>query len=441
MPSLGQGIGDGVVVADRRDERVLLFDTTQPRWWVVHERELQNPTERRGLVRRLKSDAPPCRDTETPSQYYLIYKLTDKCNYTCSYCYDRSFTRKRNAIKRNAAVREYLSRLSETSPGSEVNILFHGGEPLLEFDEIQDVVRYASEFTELRTGFSLQTNVSLLDRTKFDFLRVHRVGLSVSVDGVGAGPNWLRQNSYDPDCYGFLLRKIDEIQDLTAGSMGLLMTIGAHNVATAANDILQAQRDGFRSVSFSLMHEIDQNTQPAAASEVETVYETLMDQVVAGELSALAVWPLIELLEISLFGRGSSFCSTSPCGAGRNLTSILPSGEIAPCDSLFSADFVFADHDAYALGKSNSAAFRDLLKRDTSTLSACQTCDVLQFCNGTCPGNALLSEGAVNTVAPAECDLHYRLTRLAAWRLAERGDALLGYVRRHVEARRGSGGA
>ena len=443
MPTLEQGIGDGIFVADYRDERALLFDTTQPRWWVVNEKEVQSVAGRDALVRRLRSDAPPRRNNASRPQYYAIYKLTDRCNYTCSYCYDRNFTRKRDSLKRNRAVRDYLLQLSQASPESDVTILFHGGEPLLEFDEIRDVVRFSSELTGLRITFSLQTNVSLLDRAKFDFLREHRVGLSVSVDGVGAGPNQLRQNGYDPDCYRLLLRKIAEIPDLAPGSVGLLMTIGAHNVATAASDIVQAQRDGFRSVSFSLMHKIDQGTQPAAPSEIVELYGTLMDGVVAGELTGLAAWPLIELLEISLFGRGNSFCSTSPCGAGRNLISILPSGEIAPCDSLFSADFMFAGHDAYSLGKSDSAAFRDLLERSTSTLVVCQTCDVRQFCNGTCPGNALLSEGTVKAVAPGECDLHYRLARMVAWRLAEPGDleALLAYLRRHVDARRGFGGA
>jgi uncharacterized protein len=444
MPTLNQPVGLGIAVAGYSGGKIALFDTTQPRWWVVNEEDLpsasQNADEVLAFAKRLRSfggQLSPDPQESEPRQFYIIYKLTDRCNFSCTYCYDRNFTRKLDKSRRDETVRAYLAQLNRHQPGALVSVLFHGGEPFLEFAEIESLLDFGSHLANLRLAYSVQTNASLLNQARFDVLHAHGVGLCFSVDGVEATTNRLRINRYDPNCYDLIKTKIAEIVGLEHDRVGLLFTIGAHNVANVFNSIVQVQSDGFRSVSFSFMHEIDQHTVSAKPEQISGLYARLAEGVLDGRFTSIAIWPLIDWLMKLTFARSLSMCNASPCGAGRQLVTILPSGEVSPCDSLFSDKFLFDDLDAYERARGQSEAFRTLLARRTDGLVDCAECDVRQFCNGTCPGNAALAKGRIDAVNDNECAVHYSIIRDLVWLLADSvtGPKLLAYARQHIVQR------
>ena len=138
------------------------------------------------------------------------------------------------------------------------------------------------------------------------------------------------------------------------------------------------------------MHEIDCDTVPATPKQITALYVQLMDAIIDGKVKSVAIWPLIDwIMSGHIRGRSNSICNASPCGAGRGLIAILPSGELSPCDSLFSDQFIFPDIDKYEQGRISSVPFQELLRRSTDNLLDCQVCDVRRFCNGTCPGSVL----------------------------------------------------
>ena len=447
MPTLTQPLADGVFAADYRDARTVLFDTTSPRWWVVDSEVFRKASasraEAESFVSTLRNSGQPTVQIQQvlpPKSFYVIYKLTDKCNFGCTYCYDRNFTRKLDPEKRNQTVRNYLTQLQQNNPGAAVNILFHGGEPLLEFQEITDLLAFGETLRGIKIAYSLQSNASLLDQEKVGLLRSHSVGLCFSVDGVQASDNILRVNNYNPNCYELIKRKIRQV-GLATDCVGLLFTIGAHNVTTVCESIKRAEEDGFTSISFSFMHDIDRATVPATPEQVSLLYKDLIMRVAAGDFLSIAVWTLIDWILRLTFGHATSVCNASPCGAGRSLISILPNGEVSPCDSLFSDEFIFKDVESYEKGRTLAQPFVDLLQRHTDTLVDCSSCDVRRFCNGTCPGSAALSSGTVKSVNANECAIHYSLIKEIVWMLADStaGPRLLNYARHHTDRRRSMG--
>ena len=73
---------------------------------------------------------------------YLILKITNKCNLNCIYCYnadkneikDMDFKTAKNSI-------DYI--LSDDA--DKLKIQFTGGEPLLNFDLIEKVIKYCNK--------------------------------------------------------------------------------------------------------------------------------------------------------------------------------------------------------------------------------------------------------------------------------------------------------
>ena len=122
----------------------------------------------------------------------LIVKLSSRCNLACTYCYeyfsgDDSWKRAPktmampvvNALGRR--VREYCSHANV----AELNIVFHGGEPLLigpkRLDALLTALRAAAAPAKLR--YSVQTNGTLLTPAMCEVLGEHNVLVGISLDG------------------------------------------------------------------------------------------------------------------------------------------------------------------------------------------------------------------------------------------------------------------
>ena len=72
------------------------------------------------------------------------------------------------------------------SPSENIKIEFQGGEPLLNFELIEEVVVEAkarNEVAQKNLGFVIATNLALLDDRVLDFCRTHDVYISTSLDG------------------------------------------------------------------------------------------------------------------------------------------------------------------------------------------------------------------------------------------------------------------
>jgi len=111
----------------------------------------------------------------------LTLYVTERCNYSCVYCYQERGRRTLPLSDLVRALDVFLPRLS-----AEGEIDFYGGEPLLAFGLIRRAVQAAER--KLGRGrkvrFGLTTNGSLLDDDAVAFLGDHRFRILVSFDGL-----------------------------------------------------------------------------------------------------------------------------------------------------------------------------------------------------------------------------------------------------------------
>lgn len=448
MPTLDWTLRHQIHVVDAREDAYLLANVVTGAWGRVNTlalHELQREWSSGSLAKAGQTTAK-IRDVllasrQVPehenhdSSIFVIYKLTDECNYRCSYCYDRKVARRKDPARRDASIRQILDNALKSN-GLRVNLLFHGGEPLAEFASIQSLVGDYREFLPSRLQLSIQTNLSYLDQYMLDFLLDHQVGMSVSVDGNTAVDNRLRMVGDRENPYELVARKIEELDGLEQDKIGLLLTIGEHNTRLL-EILLGIQRDGYRSVSLSFMHEVHREARAPQSGALTEEIIRVLHAIARGAIQDLAVWTLIEWIRKIVYGTSEMVCLNSPCGAGREVITVLPSGEVGPCDSIFDPTYYSPDMATYQESLRNSSHMALLLNRNTHDAEPCSSCDVRAFCNGTCPGNAILEHGAADTVAAKECAFHYQLIRELMWFLsqAELASPLLSYCQHHVRLR------
>jgi uncharacterized protein len=128
---------------------------------------------------------------------HVIFEVTEKCNLACVYCtfgkmYNDNETRlkEKHNLKKEDALKLlehlYLVWKEREQKGllQEITLGFYGGEPLLNFSLIKDIVQWAKEHTtpQLTFKFQLTTN-GLLLKKHIDFLIKYDFITHISLDG------------------------------------------------------------------------------------------------------------------------------------------------------------------------------------------------------------------------------------------------------------------
>jgi uncharacterized protein len=120
--------------------------------------------------------------------------LTRSCNMACSYCIARELPGDAMSFEIG---RQAISAFVELAGGAKsIEMTFTGGEPLLEFSMLRNLILCAEERARdagMDAQFVLKTNGTLLNEAIIDFVRAHRVKVVVSIDGTAAVHNQHRR--------------------------------------------------------------------------------------------------------------------------------------------------------------------------------------------------------------------------------------------------------
>lgn len=126
----------------------------------------------------------------------LVFEVTDACNLRCKYCafgefYDDYDYRENKNLPVEYATRlidylvPYWNSSRNVSALTPLRISFYGGEPLLNFGFIEQIVDYVEHRIDCphhRFSYSMTTNAILLHKY-MDFLKEHEFSLLISLDG------------------------------------------------------------------------------------------------------------------------------------------------------------------------------------------------------------------------------------------------------------------
>jgi uncharacterized protein len=139
-----------------------------------------------------KEDIKPVLDSNLRQ---IILELTARCNQRCKYCsfsgrysYNRSHEKKDMTITTaKKAINFFIDRCNGDNEEIKPAITFYGGEPLLRFDLIKDIVKMVkSKEMFKKSFFSFTTNGTLLTGEIIDYLVENEISLLISLDGPKA---------------------------------------------------------------------------------------------------------------------------------------------------------------------------------------------------------------------------------------------------------------
>ena len=341
----------------------------------------------------------------------LVMNLTNQCNLSCQYCYEFGADKlatpegKPKFMDLETAKTSVDFLLAQSGDRRSIHITFFGGETLMNYPLLKEVVAYANQRAgeqERHIDFSLTTNATLLTPTIIEFLSENHIGVTVSMDGPKEMHDHLRVFANGKGSYDIIEPKVRAlIQNHRTRPITARVTL-----TSGVSDVIRIFRHLKQDLGF---HEVGFAPVTTSPNQLYAINATGMDSVL-DQFHTLAD----EYLEHALRGESHGFSNVSdtlaelcqgvnkshPCGAGLGLLGVGPSGDIAPCHR-------FVDSDAHALGHISTGIDRakqaDFLRRGhIDSKYDCHTCWARPLCAGGCHHEAFVRYG--DTGHP---NLHY----------------------------------
>jgi uncharacterized protein len=219
----------------------------------------------------------------------IVYKIAERCNLNCSYCYyynmgdDTALSRPaRASLDTSEALAQWLAQGCSELGIPQVSIAFHGGEPMLvraaEFARICAAFeRHLGEQVDLR--FSIQTNGTLLTEGWIEALRHYRVSIGISIDGMEADHDRFRLDHQGRSTFAeteaAIARLVSESSTAPSIMPGTISVVD-HRVDYAAT-YRYLRGLGVRTMHFLLPDRSADDASPATKREAERIGQGLLD--------------------------------------------------------------------------------------------------------------------------------------------------------------------
>lgn len=350
---------------------------------------------------------------------------TNACNLKCNYCYEKNKTNLQMSVETGI---EAINYFWDKDKDGIFNINFHGGEPLLNFKLIRNVVNYVNHKClgskpKFNIEYSLTTNGTLLTREISDFFKKYNFNVRLSMDGNIEAHDMHRRTHGDKGTFekvfsSALLLKDAEVDFATR------MTVTPDNVIYLAKSVEWLLNNGFLKL----------NIVPDSFSEWGEKFEILRQAF--GEIKELYIDARASNLNvrINLFdGKFSPYIINTPpryCNAGFGSFSISPTGLIYPCVYVVDQEeFCIGDVKTGVSSEKRKECIKNSLKKEENK---CSECNIQGFCQARkCGFLNCLSSGYLDQPNELLCQreqLLYTLTAEVFDRLYNQEDPLINWM-------------
>ena len=356
--------------------------------------------------------------------HLAVLHTSNACNMRCTYCYPSADKGRPMSFEVAKSTVDKLSNQGE----NHINLEFHGGEPLINFKLIKEVVGYASkkflDSGESKFCYSIQTNATLLTEEIVSFLKEHEIEVGISLDGLANRNNKTRIYPNNKGTYDDILKGINLLREgkvpfstiMVIKDLQAVDEVYPFMVETGIHDVKLASY--FKQGRATESAEILDNMKEYGGKVLN-----LTDRIVEHNLNSNSILKLSNVATILnniLSGKRTYMCMRFPCGAGDSMMGIDVDGSVYPCEEMNGKKELIVGNILNDSLESilNSSINKKLRTRQAEDFKDCLNCPIISACEVSCANHSYNNSGNFYSKSDS-CEYYKVMIPGLMWRLHE----------------------
>lgn len=339
----------------------------------------------------------------------LCLHVSHTCNLNCGYCFasQGKYHGERALMSFEVGRRALDFLVGNSGSRHNLEVDFFGGEPLMNFDVVKQLVAYARSVEKERGKnfrFTLTTNGMLIDDDVIDFCNREMSNVVLSLDGRKEINDRTRVDYAGNGSYDRIVPKFQKLVKARGGKNYYMRGTFTHANPDFTNDVFHMADLGFTELSMEPV--VCAPDDPAALTEqdlavVKEQYELLAFDMLRREKEGNPITFYHYMLDLE--NGPCIYKRISGCGSGTEYMAVTPWGDLYPCHQ-------FVGEEAYRLGDIWSGVTNTTLREEFRACNAyarpeCRDCWAKLYCSGGCAANAYHASGSIRGIYEPGCEL------------------------------------
>lgn len=347
----------------------------------------------------------------------LCLHIAHDCNLACRYCFaEEGEYHGRRALmsyETGKAALDFLIANSGSRRNLEVD--FFGGEPLMNWQVVKDLVAYGREQEKIHDKnfrFTLTTNGVLLNDEIMEFANKEMANVVLSIDGRKEVHDHMRPFRRGDGSYDLIVPKFQKFAESRNQERYYVRGTFTHNNLDFSKDVLHLADLGFKQISVEPV--VAQSEEPYALKEEDLPqlfeeYDKLAAEMVRRKKSG-EDFNFFHFM-IDLEGGPCVAKRLSGCGSGTEYLAVTPWGDLYPCHQ-------FVGNEKFLMGNVTDGVTRTDIRDEFKCCNVyakekCRNCFAKFYCSGGCAANSYNFHGDIKNAYDLGCDLQKKRVECA----------------------------
>ena len=347
----------------------------------------------------------------------LCLHIAHDCNLACQYCFaEEGEYHGRRALMSFEVGKKALDFLIANS-GSRRNLEvdFFGGEPLMNWQVVKDLVRYGREQEKIHNKnfrFTLTTNGVLLNDEVMEFCNREMGNVVLSMDGRKEVHDKMRPFRNGKGSYDLIVPKFQKFAESRDQQRYYVRGTFTHHNLDFSEDVLHYADLGFKQVSMEPVvapPEADYAIREEDVPKICEEYDRLAKEMIKREKEGRGFNFFHFMIDLS--GGPCVYKRLSGCGSGTEYLAVTPWGDFYPCHQ-------FVGNEKFLLGNVDTGIVNTEIQDEFKCCNVyakekCQKCFARFYCSGGCAANSYNFHGSINDAYDIGCELERKRVECA----------------------------
>ena len=339
----------------------------------------------------------------------LCLHVAHTCNLNCSYCFasQGKYQGERALMSFEVGKQAFDFLIKNSGTRRNLEVDFFGGEPLMNWDVVKQLVAYARSIEKQYNKnfrFTFTTNGVLIDDEVIDFLNKEMHNVVLSLDGRKEVNDHFRKNYAGKGSYDTIVPNFQRLVEKRGGKDYYVRGTFTHNNVDFTNDLFHMADLGFTELSMEPV--VCPPDDPYALTKEDLPklfeqYEILAKEMIRRKKEGRGFTFYHYMLDLK--NGPCIYKRITGCGSGTEYMAVTPWGELFPCHQ-------FVGDPKYSLGNiwdgvTNTAVQDEFRSCNAYARPECKDCWAKLYCSGGCAANAYHATGSINGIYEYGCEL------------------------------------